>query len=79
MPLLQCISPIDGSIYAARRALSGTDAKNAIKCARNAQKDWSLTSLETRVSVVMDGIAALGQMTDEVVPELAWQMGRPVR
>ena len=27
----------------------------------------------------MAGVARVGEMNDEIVPELAWQMGRPVR
>ena len=32
-----------------------------------------------RADLVRAGVAAVGAMNDEIVPELAWQMGRPVR
>src|SRR5690606_26509170 len=47
--------------------------------AREAQKAWARRPLEERIALVKDGIARLNGMKDEVVPELAWQMGRPVR
>ncbi|MEM9207355.1 MAG: aldehyde dehydrogenase family protein, partial [Pseudomonadota bacterium] len=40
---------------------------------------WSARPLEERIDLVLAGVAALGAMNDEIVPELAWQMGRPVR
>ncbi len=36
-------------------------------------------SLEDRISLVLAGVAKIGEMNDEIVPELAHQMGRPVR
>ena len=32
-----------------------------------------------RIETVRDAIAALRDMNDEIVPELAWSMGRPIR
>lgn len=77
--ILKCISPIDGSVFAERPALSGTEAANAVSRARVAQKEWAKRSLQDRISLVMAGVAAVGAMNDEIVPELAHMMGRPVR
>jgi acyl-CoA reductase-like NAD-dependent aldehyde dehydrogenase len=77
--MLQCISPIDGSIYAERPVLSAADARAAIARAQKAQIEWAARSLEERTALVLAGAAAVGSMNDEIVPELAWQMGRPVR
>ncbi len=79
MTMIQCISPIDGSVYAERKAMSLEEASNAIERARKAQKSWAKRPLEERVQLVMKGAARLNEMADEVVPELAWMMGRPVR
>ena len=79
MTTLTCISPIDGSVFATRECLSQTDAKSAVAAARSAQADWAARSLEDRIALVRAGVARLGEMTDEVVPELARMMGRPVR
>jgi len=44
-----------------------------------AQIEWASRSLHDRIELVKAGVAAIGSMNDEIVPELAWQMGRPVR
>ena len=77
--VLKCISPIDGSVYAERAVLSGADAENAVARARRAQKDWAARPIQERIDLVMKGVARIGEMNDEIVPELAHMMGRPVR
>jgi acyl-CoA reductase-like NAD-dependent aldehyde dehydrogenase len=79
MTMIRCISPVDGSVFAERPALSFEDAKAAVARAHSAQKAWAKRPLEERVSLVMKGVARLNEMSDEVVTELAWQMGRPVK
>lgn len=79
MTMIQCISPVDGSVYAERQALGFEAAAEVVQRARKAQKSWAKRPLEERVQLVMKGVARLNEMADEVVPELAWQMGRPVR
>lgn len=79
MTMIQCISPIDGSVYAERPALPLEAARDVVARARKAQKSWAKRPLEERVQLVLKGVARLNEMVDEVVPELAWQMGRPVR
>lgn len=77
--VLKCISPIDGSVLATREAMHLDDAKNAISKATTAQRNWKMRSLSDRVAIVRKAVQLLGEMNDEIVPELAWQMGRPVR
>ena len=79
MTMIQCISPVDGSVCAERKAMGFDEASAAIDRARKAQKDWARRPLEERVQLVLKGVARLNEMADEVVPELAWMMGRPVR
>ncbi|RFB91716.1 aldehyde dehydrogenase [Rhizobium leguminosarum bv. trifolii] len=79
MAMIQCISPIDGSVYAERPALSLDAAKDIVLRARKAQKAWAKRPLEERVQLVLKGAARLNEMSEVVVPELAWQMGRPVK
>lgn len=76
---IKCISPIDGSIYAERPCLSEEDALRAVAKANEAQKAWALMPLADRTALVMAGVAAIGEQNDEIVQELAWQMGRPIR
>ncbi|MFC7703545.1 aldehyde dehydrogenase family protein [Plastorhodobacter daqingensis] len=77
--MIQCISPIDGRVYAERPALPLAEARAAVDRARAAQPAWAALPLEDRIARVRAGVAALNAMKDEVVTELAHQMGRPVR
>ncbi|MBX5204807.1 aldehyde dehydrogenase family protein [Rhizobium sp. NZLR1] len=79
MAMIQCISPVDGSVYAERAALSLDAANDVVARGRKAQKAWAKRPLEERVQLVLKGAARLNEMSDVVVPELAWQMGRPVK
>ena len=76
---LICISPIDGEIFAKRNTLSLKDAKDKVQLLRAAQKAWSARPLAERISLVMEGVDAVGKMDDQIVPELAQMMGRPIR
>ena len=76
---LQCISPIDGSVYAERQTFSFEQATQNVARARSAQRQWAARPIAERIELVLAGVAEVGQMNDEIVPELAWQMGRPVR
>jgi acyl-CoA reductase-like NAD-dependent aldehyde dehydrogenase len=79
MTMIQCVSPVDGRVYAERPALSPDAADKVAARARAAQPAWAARSLDERRALVLAGLAALNAMKDDVVPELAWQMGRPVR
>ncbi|MCF6368195.1 aldehyde dehydrogenase family protein [Rhizobium halophilum] len=79
MTMIQCISPVDGSVYAEREAMRFEEASAAVDRARKAQKAWAKRPLEERVQLVLKGVTRLNEMADEIVPELAWMMGRPVR
>ncbi|WNK00796.1 aldehyde dehydrogenase family protein [Thalassospiraceae bacterium LMO-JJ14] len=76
---LKCISPIDGSVFAERPVVTREDAFAATARAKAAQRDWADMPLQARIELVRAGVTRLGEMTDEVVPELAGMMGRPVR
>ena len=76
---VKCISPIDGSVFAERDLMTAEEAGEAIARARAAQQDWAAVPLEERIKLVLAGVAAVGAMNDEIVPELAHMMGRPVR
>ncbi|TCP40884.1 aldehyde dehydrogenase family protein [Rhodovulum marinum] len=76
---LKCISPVDGSVYAERVLLTGEEARAAVARARAAQPEWAARPLAERAEIVRRAVAIIGEANDEIVPELAWQMGRPVR
>ena len=77
--MIQCVSPVDGRVYAERPALGRDEALAAVARARTAQPAWAARPLSERIALVKAGVAALNAMKDRVVEELAWQMGRPTR
>jgi acyl-CoA reductase-like NAD-dependent aldehyde dehydrogenase len=77
--MIRCISPIDGSVYAERETLSTDAAQAVVARAKTAQTEWAARPLADRIALVQAGVAAVGAMNDDIVPEIAWQMGRPVR
>jgi acyl-CoA reductase-like NAD-dependent aldehyde dehydrogenase len=76
---VKCISPIDGSLYAERPVLEQEAALEAVMRAKAAQVAWAARPLQERIALIQAGVAAVGAMNDEIVPELAHQMGRPIR
>ncbi|WP_210497033.1 aldehyde dehydrogenase family protein [Microvirga antarctica] len=74
-----CISPINGRELARRSLPSEAAIAAAFEAARVAQRAWrsvAIAERETRVAAFLDALLAMNQ---EVVPEIAQQMGRPVR
>ncbi len=72
-------SPIDGSIYAERPIATDQAINAAVERAKAAQEKWAQTPIVERGKYMLAMLEALVAMTDEIVPEIAWQMGRPVR
>jgi acyl-CoA reductase-like NAD-dependent aldehyde dehydrogenase len=72
-------SPIDGSIYAERPVASDAAIGATVEWARAAQVEWAVTPIAERGKYLLAMLEALVGMNDEIVTELAWQMGRPVR
>lgn len=74
-----CTSPVDGRELARRPVASGAEIDTALVAARRAQASWRDVSVEDRCKLVLRFMDALMSMNQEIVPELAQQMGRPVR
>lgn len=74
-----CISPIDGRELVRRPIMSEAAIDSALATARQAQKTWRAIPVPERVRAVGAFLDALLAMNQEVVPEIAQQMGRPVR
>jgi acyl-CoA reductase-like NAD-dependent aldehyde dehydrogenase len=72
-------SPIDGSIYAERPVAADQAVNAAVERARAARAGWAETPIAERGRYLLAFLEALLAMNDEIVPELAWQMGRPTR
>ena len=77
--VIKLISPIDGSVYAERPALDEAAVDKVMSTARTAQPGWAALPVSERVAYCLKALEALKAMNADVVPELAWQMGRPVR
>ena len=73
------ISPIDGSVYAERPFLNEAAIAAVVAAARDAQAGWAQLSISERARYCRAALDALAGMQDEIVPEIAWQMGRPTR
>jgi acyl-CoA reductase-like NAD-dependent aldehyde dehydrogenase len=76
---VSCISPVDGSIYASRPVATKEAIASVFTAAHAAQEKWKRVPLAERAAYCAAAVDAMLAMKDEIVPELAWQMGRPVR
>lgn len=76
---VKIISPIDGSTYAERPLASGAEIEASVTRAKAARLGWGEVTIAERGKIVTHFVDALLAMNDEIVPELAWQMGRPIR
>lgn len=79
MKKIECISPIDGKLLASRDVTSDDNLAKIVAQAKQAQKKWAATPLKTRKEYMVKFLAAMQSMNQEIIPELAQQMGRPVR
>ncbi|HET8727986.1 MAG TPA: aldehyde dehydrogenase family protein [Alphaproteobacteria bacterium] len=76
---IRSVSPVDGRVYAERSVASDTAITAALAHARMAQAEWRRTPIRERAGICTAAVDAMLDMMAEIVPELAWQMGRPVR
>src|ERR1700685_2067417 len=77
--MVKIVSPVDGSIVAERRLATQAEIDSALADSRCAQQRWQKTRLAERARICTRAVDAMLALADEIVPELAWQMGRPVR
>src|SRR4051812_9876256 len=79
MPDIVCISPVDGREVVRRAAASAAEIAAAVAAARKAQAEWKHVPVTERGKVLSRAVDAMLSMRSEIGPELAWQMGRPLR
>ncbi|MDX1725837.1 MAG: aldehyde dehydrogenase family protein [Pseudomonas sp.] len=79
MSKLQCISPIDGSLYVERVLATASEIQAALVKAERAQQAWKHTPVAERVAIGRRAIAAFAAREDQLAEELCWMMGRPIR
>jgi acyl-CoA reductase-like NAD-dependent aldehyde dehydrogenase len=76
---VQLISPVDGRVYVERDLADAAQVEQALTAAASAQASWQRRSLSERAAFCNAAVDAMLSMQADIVPELAWQMGRPVR
>lgn len=76
---VKIVSPIDGRVYAERNVATGAEIETAVARTRRAREVWNELTVKERAKFLAHFVDALIGKNDEIVPELAWQMGRPVR
>ncbi len=78
MTTIQCISPVDNSLYVERTTASAEDIEKALDAAVIAQKKWKNTPINVRQALCNKAVDAFVSRKEEVAEELTWQMGRPI-
>ena len=78
MATIQCISPVDGSIYVERQTASADQIQQALSSAVEAQKQWKMTSIAERQALCTKAVDSFVARKAEIAEEITWQMGRPI-
>ena len=76
--IIQCISPVDGNVYAERPATSIDEARARFQTAKHVQGEWAALPLAERCALLHKAVDYFLSTQSEIAEELAWQMGRPV-
>ncbi len=74
-----CVSPIDGRVVARRPVLPDSAVDATLAAARGAQREWAHVPIADRAAAMLRFLEAMRALNPQIVPELALQMGRPVR
>ena len=75
---VRIVTPVDGSVFAERPVAADDTLSSLVERSRRAQAEWRSETVERRAELVGSFVGAMLSMGEEIVPELAWQMGRPV-
>jgi acyl-CoA reductase-like NAD-dependent aldehyde dehydrogenase len=78
MTTIQCISPVDGSVYVERETANADQIQQALTAAVEAQKQWKNTAIAERQALCSKAVDAFVARKAEIADELSWQMGRPI-
>ena len=76
--MLQCISPVDGTVYVEWELAESNSISQFIELSRLAQKQWQQISLVERARICQSAVAYFKSKQTQIVEEITWQMGRPV-
>ncbi len=75
---VKIVSPVDGSVFAERQTAPDEALPKAVANAHAAQTEWRATSVADRATLMSAFVDSMLAMSEQIIPELAWQMGRPV-
>ena len=78
MSTIQCVSPVDGSIYVERHTAGAAEIQRALSAAKSAQQAWKNTPVVERMALCGKAVDAFVARRDDIAAELTWQMGRPI-
>ncbi|MGE0750773.1 MAG: aldehyde dehydrogenase family protein [Variibacter sp.] len=74
-----CVSPVDGREVTRRTPLSPSAIAQAVKDAHAAQAAWRAVPIAERARLLSAMVNAMLAMRTDIAPEIAWQMGRPIK
>ena len=77
--VIQCISPVDGTVFIERPVASEKEIEVALQQASHVRRKWRQTSLSDRIDICRKALAYFLERADALAEELTWQMGRPIR
>jgi acyl-CoA reductase-like NAD-dependent aldehyde dehydrogenase len=77
--MLQCISPINNSIYVERPYAEASEIEQVLHAAQLASQSWKNTSVSERAELCEKLVDAFVANADVFAEELAHQMGRPIK
>ncbi len=75
---LQCISPVDGSVYVERSPAGSQEISVTLDRAAQAQAAWKRVPMNQRQVLLSHFVDAFVDKKKEIAAEISWQMGRPV-
>ena len=78
MSTIQCISPVDGSVYVERQSADSAEIQQVLSAAESAQKSWKKIPVAERMALCSKAVDSFVARRDEIASELTWQMGRPI-
>lgn len=78
MATIQCVSPVDNSIYIERETANKNSIDQSLDSAVVAQKAWKNTAIEERKKLCSHAVDVFLTHKDAIAEELTWQMGRPI-
>src|SRR5215468_6560929 len=72
------ISPIDGSVYVARKLATRAEVAKAVEAARKAQAAWKHVPVAERGKIVSKAVDWFVANKDKIAEEITRQIGRPL-